>query len=265
MSQDVSVYDLGNADAATDQGAAQSVGEPSAGARRGAPAEGAPPAATAARRLPSGGLALVRRLSWLRRWPGLTRSLSLFLPGAGQLVRGDLSTGLFLLTMSVFLVSLAWAILETLDRLAVTLELLGISIVAAFWTLGAIYVLAAALHLTGVLSVVDEPSPRERVIYHPALTGVASALLPGWGQLLNGDRVRAGLFLGCVWIAAGIWVVASPAATELLSAHLPAVSRWEQAARNPGLLWVARFTFPALLWALAVYDAAASSIHARRS
>lgn len=221
-------------------------------------------AKSAPRTLPAGRFKVFERLAWLRQWPGITRTLSLLVPGAGQLVRGETAYGLFLFTASVFLWSFAWSLLETLDRLAGTLVLLGSSVVVVFWTLCGIYALAGTLHLTGVLSAVGATGSREEVLYHPALTGSASALIPGWGQLLNGDRFRAGLFLAGVWIAGGIWIALSPAATELLSAYLPAVSSWEQAARRPGPLWLARFTFPAILWALAVYDAASSSIQRRR-
>jgi len=207
---------------------------------------------------------LFERLAWLRPWPGVTRSLSLFVPGAGQLVSGETSFVLFLLTASIFLGSLAWSILETLDRLADTLVLLDVSVVVVFWTLCGIYVLAGMLHLTGVLSSIDAPGSDGGVVYHPVLPGAASALIPGWGQLLNGDRVRASLFLACVWIAGSVWIALSPAATDMLSTYLPAVARWEQAARRPGPLWIARFAFPAVFWALAVYDAASSSIHRRR-
>ena len=206
---------------------------------------------------------LADRLSWLSEWPGVTRTLSLFVPGAGQLVRGETTLGLFLLTSTLFLLSLAWALLDTLDRLAGTLELLGISVVLAFWILGGIYVFTGLFHLTAVVTSIEPAGRAGPIVYHPALTGAASALVPGWGQLLNGERVRTMLFIAGIWIAGGVWLVLSPAATELFNVYLPAVSSWEQAARRPGLLWAARYTFPAVVWALAVYDAAASSANRR--
>jgi hypothetical protein len=268
MDSKVSVFDLGNADTSDATRASALDDSAVAGHRPARQRPAAPrrerPAAPARSRLSPARYKVFERLAWLRSWPGITRTLSLLVPGAGQLVRGEITFGLFLLTTSTFLWAFAWSILETLDRLAGTLALLDLSILIVFWTLGGIYVLAAMLHLTGVLAAIDAPGKHGEVIYHPALTGCASALIPGWGQLLNGDRFRAGLFLAGVWTAGGIWLVLSPAATELISAYLPAVSAWEQAARRPGPLWIALYTFPAMLWVLAVYDATSSSIYRRR-
>jgi hypothetical protein len=52
---------------------------------------------------------------------------------------------------------------------------------------------------------------------------------------------------------------------DLLNVHLPAVTAFEEALRRPGLVWVARWTAPVLLWVLAVYDAASSAAGRRRS
>jgi hypothetical protein len=245
MNPDLSVFDLGNADAATEAAATTALDDAAVAGPR--PAR----------------FKIFERLAWLRPWPGVTRTLSLLVPGAGQLVRGQTTFGLFLLTSSIFLWAFAWSLLETLDRLAGTLVLLDLSIVVVFWTLCGIYALAATLHLTGVLTSIETPGSGGEVVYHPSLTGCASALIPGWGQLLNGDRFRTGLFLASVWIAGGVWIVLSPVATELLSVYLPAVSEWEQAARRPGPLWIARFRVPGIMRALAVYDGASSWVHRR--
>jgi hypothetical protein len=74
--------------------------------------------------------------------------------------------------------------------------------------------------------------------------------------VLNGDRLRAALFLAGCWFVAGVWITASPAATELFNTYVPVVSAWEQSARTPMLIWTLKWTTPLVLWALAVYDAA---------
>jgi hypothetical protein len=252
MSRNLGVFDLGDADTA-DRPESGSVLDAAPRDGHGSTAHGRPAVAPVTRPRPRH--ILSDRVSRFRAWPGLTRTLSLFVPGAGQLVRGETTLGLFLLTSTLFLLSLAWAVLDTLDRLAGTLELLGVSVMVVFGALGAFYAIAALIHLTAVLTSIDETGPGDRIDYHPALTGAASALLPGWGQLLNGDRVRTIVFLACVWIAGAVWITISPATTELLNAYLPGVSPWEQAVRRPGVLWAAQYTFPVVVWALAVYDA----------
>ena len=194
----------------------------------------------------------------------ITRSLSVFAPGASQLVRGRVSSGIFFLASLVFMVALSSAVLQTMDRLAPTLELLGYSIAVAFWTLGIAFALAAALHIAAVWTSFA-PVSGERPPRHPVVPAVASVIVPGWGQVLNGDRLRAALFLAGCWFVAGVWIIASPAATELFNAYVPIVSPWEQSARMPLLIWTLKWTAPLLLWALAVYDAATSAAGRRRS
>jgi hypothetical protein len=51
---------------------------------------------------------------------------------------------------------------------------------------------------------------------HPVVAGLASALFPGWGQLLSGHRIRAALFVACLWIAAAAWTAVTPSGIALL-------------------------------------------------
>ena len=41
---------------------------------------------------------------------------------------------------------------------------------------------------------------------HPLLSACGSVILPGWGQILNGDRWRGVFFLGGLWIVAAAWI-----------------------------------------------------------
>ena len=189
----------------------------------------------------------------------LPGSLSLFLPGSGQVLHGDTTRGLFFFCSIGFLGTLSWALLTTADRLAETLALLEVSMMPVFAVVALAYCLAGVAHVGGVLSAAPRVS---RSDWHPAVSGLASALVPGWGQLLNGDRIRAGLFLACLWLAAAVWILDSRATMELLNAYLPGVGIWEQTVRQPFVLWTARWTFPAVLWSLAIYDAASSAASA---
>jgi hypothetical protein len=235
----------------------------------GSPFAGLPGAAAeAASRLCARGPAIQQALgrgAAFRDWPGLTRSLTLFVPGAGHLLRGETQLGLCFLALAGFLGTLAWAVTETFDRLVGLLRVLGYPSAIAFGTLAGVYGLGALLHLGSVLSSIDSPGRAGgEPGYHPLLPATASAVMPGWGQLLNGDRLRAGTFLVGLWLAGGVWLGLSPAVTALLDAHMPAVTALEEAAREPGLLWLLQFTLPVLLWTVGTYDAAVSAFHRRR-
>ncbi len=242
MGQTADVYDLGELEEQT----AWPRRESSAGGRSGT-ADSSPRGAIAAGARTSIG-------------PGraLAGTLSLLLPGAGQVVRGDLTTGVFFLTAFGFLGTLGWALLGTTDRWVLTLDVLGYPRELGVCALAALFILAGMLHLASVMNA-GGSLPERGQAPHPATAGVASAIVPGWGQLLNGDLGRATLFLGAAWAVTGVWVVGSAPAGSLLRSLDLALPDALANLCAPG----ARWTLTAVLWALAVYDAAASAANRR--
>jgi TM2 domain-containing membrane protein YozV len=184
-------------------------------------------------------------------------TLSLFVPGAGQIVRGDVALGLFFLSSLAFMGSLGWALVVTLDRVTATLRVLDFPGAPAVWALSTVFAIGGALHMASVLSANPHVETRAP---HPVVAGVASAIVPGWGQILNGSYKRACLFVGSLWLISAIWILASPAVQanlESLRLFIP-----------PEVLMICspavRFTAPAVIWALSIYDAAATAAAARR-
>ena len=245
MSHDLRVYDLGTVKSVLDPELEQTI-------RENRPAFATVQQPVSAR---------VTRVPMERLRSNVVRSLSLFLPGVSQIVRGQIPLGLFYLASLACLGAITWAIFQTLDRLAVTLDLLGLSMYFVFWTLVLIYSMVVTIHLSGVWNATEDS---RHSAAHPAVSAAASLIVPGWGQILNGDRLRAVLFLGGAWLAAGFWIAGSAPVTELFNTHLPIVTPWEQLARTPLVLWTARWTLPLVIGSLAVYDAAASAIDHRR-
>jgi len=180
-------------------------------------------------------------------------SLSLFVPGTGQLFRAEWAHGLFYLTAIGFLLTLGWAVVGTLDRLTETSVLLGHSRGTGLWVLGGIYATAAALHLINVAT--REPDSPSWGAAHPVAAGCASAVVPGWGQVINGRPRRAAIFLGGLWLIGASWLLVSPPAQEIyvaLDVHLPRALQLFSSAP-------VRWTLPAVVWALSIYDAAAGT------
>ena len=188
--------------------------------------------------------------------PALADSLSIFLPGSGQLLAGEAKWGLFFLTAAGFLATFTWAITTTFDRLVFTLDILGLSPRLLLFSLAILYVAAAALHLSGVLHAhALGYSASERRGPHPVLAGIASLLVPGWGQVLNSHRRRSALFLGSLWVLGAAWIAVSPLGSWTLSRaglRVPAslLEGW-----GPSTL----VTLTAVLWVVAVYDAGAGA------
>jgi hypothetical protein len=189
-------------------------------------------------------------------------SLSVFVPGVGQFALGDPTAGLFFLTSMAFLASLCWAVVGTLERIAETLMVLGYPKQAGVWALGLLYIVGALVHLGSVWhaasrdrAVGEIPSPP------PLLAGAASALVPGWGQLLNGCRLRAVVFIGALWVIGAAWLVSS-APVESLLASVGLVAAPEMKVFGEPLV---RWTLPAVVWTVAVYDAWSTAAARRRS
>lgn len=190
--------------------------------------------------------------------PAVAASLSLVCPGAGQLVHREIEKALCFASAVGFTVALLWAGWTSLDRLIPTLELLGVPLwtaaVAGTW----LFALAMATHVTSVLTA-RAAVGRSRTP-HRALAIAASAVVPGWGQVLWGRPVRASLFLSGAWITAGLWWCSrapSRAAIERLGFGLddPLIESW----RASVLLAAA-----GVIWALSVWDAAMAGAPSRR-
>ncbi len=240
MSIDSNVYDLGDVDKLNLPGELKAATAPEL--PRVATKQGTPP-----RRIDFGAPPEIHAD------PDWTAVPSLVIPGAAHMLRGEFAKALCLITMTGFTLTLAWAVYGTLDRLGPTLELLGAPGAAAVWTLGVLAIFLGCIHIGGVYSGARQAHPAYRTAkLHPAVAGTASGIMPGLGQLLNGDRGRAALLLSGVWLVAASWILASPWMTGLLATQNLILPDWLAVATSPVLRW----TLPAVLWTMAIYDAA---------
>jgi hypothetical protein len=193
--------------------------------------------------------------------PALAGSLSMFVPGLGLMVSGEIAWGLFYLSGVGFCAASLWAVLATLDSLVRTLRLLDVPREALTVAVSSLALSTIVLHLSAVLHAQAEAtSVREQPAPHPIVAGLASLAIPGWGQVLSSHRRRAALFLCGVWFFGMAWILVTPTGSRLLQrlGHtLPAALRdgW-----GPAVMLAA----PAVLWVIAVYDAAAGAVAERR-
>ena len=193
--------------------------------------------------------------------PALAGSLSMFVPGLGQLIAGDIAWGLFYLSGMGFCAATSWAVLVTLDRLVPTLRLFELPTDAIALVLSSLVLSAMVLHLSAVLHAhAEAPGVDEQAAPHPLVAGLASLLIPGWGQLLAHHRRRAAFFLGGIWLLGATWCLVTPIGTRLLAR----VGQQLPAAMRDGWGPVAMLAGPLILWAIAVYDAAAGAASERR-
>ena len=193
--------------------------------------------------------------------PALAGSLSMFVPGLGLMLTGDIGWGFFYLPGTGVCAAILWAVLGSLDRLVPTLRLLDVPIEALIVTVASLASTLMGLHLAAILhSQAQAALDSDQAAPHPIVAGFASLLIPGWGQLLAAHRRRAALFLGGIWLLSLAWLLVTPAGSRVLSGlsiTLPAKMRdgW-----GPAVLLSA----PAVLWVIAVYDAVAGAVAERR-
>lgn len=185
-------------------------------------------------------------------------SVTLLVPGGGHLLQGRFKSGIALLGSAIFLGAAMAGMVAGLPRLWKAAGALGLPPEASLWALGGFAGLLVGIQVVSVLSVRSYGSAARPL--HPAISCAASGLVPGWGQILNGDLVRGGLFLLAGWMTAATWMLASTPFQQFLDAyrlHLPELlSAW---SAEP-TCWA----LTAALWPLAVYDAGASAYVARR-
>jgi TM2 domain-containing membrane protein YozV len=193
--------------------------------------------------------------------PALAGSLSMFVPGLGQMIAGEIAWGLFYLSGMGFCAASLWAVLATLDRLVPTLRLLEVPREVLVVAMAALAAFTVALHLAAVMHAQNVAGDR-RIgnAPHPLVAGLASMVIPGWGQLLAGHRRRAVLFLGGVWFASVAWLLVTPAGTRLLGRLGLALP----VAMRDGWGPVAMLAAPIVMWIIAVYDGAAGAASERR-
>jgi len=190
--------------------------------------------------------------------PGLAGSLSMFVPGLGQMIAGEIAWGLFFLTGIGFCTASLWAVLVTLDQLVPTLRLLQVPPEFLIVAVASLAVFAIALHLSAVVHA-QALAVGTQAVPHPIVAGLASLLIPGWGQLLAGHRRRAVLFLGGVWFSGVAWLLVTPAGTRILGRlglGLPSAMR-------DGWGPVVMLSAPIVLWVIALYDAASGAASER--
>lgn len=240
MSDDTAVYNLGEVEAPA------------------APVQAKPPSPAAAPVRPAGTAAA--RAAAIRNTPpapavrpidAFTDSLELFLPGSGQLLRGKWSDGFAVLAATGFLATLTWAIWSTMDRIAGTLNALGFTAAGGVYALAAIYICLAGLHAANLLYGTVRGPERG----HPLVTGLASAVVPGWGQLINRQPAKAATLVAGLWAVGMIWLLGSSWTIALFDNYGLTFRPGFDVLAHPAVRWTA----PVVLWTLSIYDAVATS------
>jgi TM2 domain-containing membrane protein YozV len=187
--------------------------------------------------------------------PAAAATLSMWIWGSGQLLNGDRDLAVLLALWQVqiaalhYLVCMTWGSLTRLGHLFFVSEweMLLASAALDFWFI--------FLWLFNV-SQAYRSAERRRGVFTGLrrwyVSGLASLLIPGWGQILNGQRIKGLCFL-FAYLTQG-WVLAFYLLTplyRLVSDLDPNQTLLRLATRGGEITLMAT----ALLWLVSVYDA----------
>lgn len=131
--------------------------------------------------------------------PAIAATLSLFMWGGGQIYNRDIKRGLSLLTaMAVFGLSFSMILInwDTVFAFLKGIGLTPINIILMFFFLYALIMLLWYGNIIHAYLSVDRTRNEPfNGADHPVLSGIASTLIPGWGQMLNGQFKKGMLYL----------------------------------------------------------------------
>jgi hypothetical protein len=185
----------------------------------------------------------------------LASSLSLFICGAGQAYNGQVKLGLLLFLSEVLAVVGHWAVIKIWPTLKDLAYILALSEQELFLGLAALDFLLIFFLLYNVAQAYHEGENRGgrfQGLGMPLVSGLASLLVPGWGQLLNAQVGKALFFLFCLL-------------GELYAATLFVLTYFfdlfpqlgvEALLRDRGdVVGLSFFFCTTMIWVLSVYDA----------
>lgn len=188
--------------------------------------------------------------------PAIAAALSLFLWGSGQIYNKDTRHGLSLLiAMAVFGLSFSMILInwDTVFTFLKGIGLTPINIILMFFFLYALIILLWYGNIIHAYFTADRTRDEPfNGIDYPVLSGIASTLVPGLGQILNGQFRKGMLYL--LSFFAGIFcltfIISSAALWPLIDLE------HERSSFETMLLAAAIMVFiSSLLWLINIFDA----------
>lgn len=196
--------------------------------------------------------------------PLTAASLSLFLCGAGQIYNHQIQLGLLFLTTELLVVALNWCVVQTWDTLRELGNLLSFTPLHVVATVAVVDFLMMILALASIRQAyryAERESGEFDGLTNPFLAGLTSFVIPGWGQIVNGQPGKALFFL--MSLMTGLWVAGMVMFSPLLRL-LEASPIHAPLARQLTPVAIAVLCAAGVMWLLSVYDAVLVSVHRRR-
>ena len=182
-------------------------------------------------------------------------TLSMFVCGAGQAYNGQVKLGLLLFLTEVLAAAGHWAVVRMWSSIRDVGYIFAVGEQELFAFLAAADFLLIFVLLYNIAQAYHEADRRGRGFggfRNPVLAGLASLILPGWGQLLNAELSKALFFLFCVLMQVYVVTLGVLSPFARILERLPAR---QLLAPHATELAFGFLLGVALTWILSAYDA----------
>jgi len=187
--------------------------------------------------------------------PAVAFTLSLFISGSGQLANGQMRLAAMFFLTQAFAVTLHWSARALWPYALKIGEIFSITETRMFAAAAAVDVAFIGMLAAGAAQAYHE-AERQSGRYHgvrvAGVPALASMIVPGWGQALNGQMEKAAFFLFCGLIEAYAIVLMTLSALPRL---IVSSGREDLLAPDGSALWIGTLFAIGLTWTLAIYDA----------
>jgi len=185
----------------------------------------------------------------------IASTLSLFVWGAGQAYNGQPKLGLLLFLTEVLAVVGHWSVMRLWPALKELGHIFAVSERELFLSLAVVDFLMIFVLLYNVAQAYHQAEMEGNSFggfRRPALSGLASLVVPGWGQLLNAQLGKALFFLFCFLngLYAATLLAISPSLPFASGTDLAHLGNSPVAVAGLGVILLGGLT-----WVLSVYDA----------
>lgn len=188
--------------------------------------------------------------------PVIAATLSIFLWGCGQIYNKDAKYGLPLLSAMVVFGFLFFIIIISWDAAFTFLKGIGLTPLNIIQALFFLYALLMLLWLGNIIHAYFTADRTRGRPYNgtenPVLSGIASTLMPGWGQIMNGQPIKGAAYLFSFFAGAFCltFIISAAALWPLIDLE------FERSAFETMLLTAAITVFISfLLWLINIFDA----------
>jgi len=185
----------------------------------------------------------------------LASTLSLFICGAGQAYNGQGQVGALLFLTETLVVALNWSVCRMWPEVRALADVFGVTDLQIFLSVATLDFLVVFLAMAAVHQAYRQAERDDGPFGgkdNPILSGMASLIVPGWGQLVNGQPGKAVAFL--FFGLTGIYTVVLLLFTPFL-AMLNEVNAWRDLSAQLNTGVAAVLAASGVVWILSIYDA----------